>query len=507
MRACEHQGEGRGAAEARISPTRTFAPTHPRTHAPTHPRTIRPVIDAFHLPALPHPPTTTWSYGKGADALEVRVPRLTPALLREQVRALVDAREAHLARRPVGEIVEVIDRVAARLLDPADELRVAAERALPAATGYSPPMVRRVLDRMAADWRSGPLRDLLRTEFGDPRALDGWVPGRQGRVAAFGPRLATHVFSGNVPGVSVTALVRSLLVKAATLGKAAVGEPLLAALFARGVAREDAELGACLAVTYWAGGDEEMERAALEHADAVVVYGGADAVSAIRARTPASARFLGYGPKISFGAVGRGSLTADRAPDVACAAALDASTFDQQGCVSPHLFYVEEGGPVSPREWAEMLAKEMAAVERHLPRGTLAPGESSAIRQLRAEAEFAEAGGGGTALFASREGTAWTVVFDPDPAFAASCLNRVVRVKPVADLSRVPALVERYASVLQTVGVAASADAAERLALELGRLGASRVAPIGRMAWPPPAWHHDGRPPLRALVRWCDLED
>jgi hypothetical protein len=471
--------------------------------------TVRsPVIDAFHLPALEHPRATTWSYGKGDDAFEVRIPRLSPADLKRQVEALVTARDRHLAHRPVAEIVGVIDAVAARLLDPADPLRQAAERALPAVTAYSPPMIRLVLDRMATDWRAPRLRELLRAEFGDPRVLDGFrpAPRSNGLHAAFGPRLAVHVFSGNVPGVAVTSLVRSLLLKSATLGKAAVGEPLLAALFARGVAEADAELGQCLAVTYWPGGDEAMERAALDAADAVVVYGGADAVATIRSRTPVTARFVGYGPKVSFGVVGRGSLGENDAREAARGAALDASTFDQQGCVSPHLFYVEEGGPVPPDAWAAMLAEEMAAVERELPRGVLAPGESSSIRQLRAEAEFAEAGGGGVRLHASAEGTAWTVVFDPRPDFSASCLNRVIRVKPVASLDDVPALVERFGPVLQTVGVAADAESTRALAEALARIGASRFTSFGQMAWPPPWWHHDGRPPLRELARWADIE-
>ncbi len=466
------------------------------------------MIEAFHLPALPGAPTTTWSYGKGADAFEVRVPRLTAALLREQVRALGDARAEHLAGRPVASVVEVVDRVAARFLDPADPLRRTAERALPAMTGYSPGMIRLVLDRMAADWRAAPLRELLRSEFGDPRVLDGFAPtGRGGAERmAVGPRLVAHVFSGNVPGVAVTALVRALLLKAAALGKTAVGEPLLAALFARGVAEADPGLGACLAVTYWPGGDDEIERAALEAADAVVVYGGAEAVAAVRERTPQGTRFLGYGPKISFGVVGRAALAGDAAARAARGAALDASTFDQQGCVSPHLFYVEEGGEVNPREWAGLLAREMEAVERELPRGTLAPRESSSIRQLRAVAEFAQAGGGGTELHASREGTAWTVIHDPDPAFAASCLNRVVRVKPVGSLDEVAERVERFAPFLQTVGVAADPGSTRALAASLARIGAARVAALGNMAWPPQTWHHDGRPPLRDLVRWCDLE-
>lgn len=471
---------------------------------------MRPdVIDAFHLPAIEHPRTNTWAFGRGEDAFEVRVPRLSPVDLRRQVDALAAARDRLLANRPVAEIVEVVDGVAARFLDPADPLRRAAERALPAVTNYSPAMIRLVLDRMAADWRAPRLRELLRAEFGDPRVLDGFIPAPRahGQQAAFGPRLAVHVFSGNVPGVAVTSLIRSLLVKAGTLGKAAVGEPLLAALFARGVAEGDAALGACLAVTYWAGGDEMMERAALDAADAVVVYGGAEAVASIRARTPATARFLGYGPRVSFGVVGRAALEGDGAREAARGAALDASTFDQQGCVSPHLFYVEEGGSVEPEAWAGLLAEAMAETERALPRGILAPGESSAIRQLRGEAEFAEAAGGGLRLHASAEGTAWTVVYDPRPDFTASCLNRVVRVKPVARLDEVPALVERFAPVLQTVGIAGAPAETRALALALGRMGASRFAPLGRMAWPPPWWHHDGRPPLRDLVRWVDLEE
>ena len=467
-------------------------------------------IDAFHLPALPDPPTSTWPYGQGETAMELRVPMVDAALLRKQVEALGEARDRYLADRPVHDVVRVVDRVAVRLQDAGDPLRKLAEAALPRITGYSPPMVRLVLDRMAPEWRADRLRALLRSELEDPAVLDGFRPRRHapGKSRAWGPRVATHVFSGNVPGVAVTSLVRSLLVKSAALGKTAVGEPLLAALFARGVAEEDPELGECLAVTYWHGGDDALEAAALGMADAVVVYGGAEAVAAVRAATPAGTRVLAYGPKLSFGVVGREALADEEAAArVAAVAALEVATFDQQGCVSPHLFYVEEGGAADPRAWARLLAGAMADTERELPRGAVARSEASAIRQLRGEAEFAQLAGGGVELHASARGTTWTVVYEADPAFAPSCLNRVVRVKPVPSLDAVPALAAGTASLLQTVGVAASPERTERLAAALGRAGASRVAPLGKMAWPPGTWHHDGHPPLGEMLRWCDLEE
>ncbi len=83
----------------------------------------------------------------------------------------------------------------------------------------------------------------------------------------------------------------------------------------------------------------------------------------------------------------------------------------------------------------------------------------------------------------------------------------MVRVKPVPSLDAVPALAAGTASLLQTVGVAASPERTEKLAAALGRAGASRVSPLGKMAWPPGTWHHDGHPPLGEMLRWCDLEE
>ncbi len=98
------------------------------------------------------------------------------------------------------------------------------------------------------------------------------------------------------------------------------------------------------------------------------------------------------------------------------------------------------------------------------------------------------------------------MLWDPDPVFAASCLNRTVRVKPVRERAPAPRRAHPAAPALHSVGVAADPERSRILADALGSGGASRVVPIGKMAWPPPEWHHDGRPPLADLVRWCDWE-
>lgn len=459
------------------------------------------MIQAYHLPALPGIATTVERFGKGDGAVELALPLLTPELVARQAEALRQERDA-LAARPARELAALLGGVAERFLSEGDALREAALSALPAVAGYSPEMARLVLDGMAAQWRGERLLDLLGREFGDAAVLDGFVRLGGRRVLAVAPALTVQLFAGNVPGVTVTALVRSLLVKSPVLGKAASGEPLLPALFARALAEQDAALGRALAVAWWRGGNQYLERAALERAEAVVAYGSNDSVGSLRRRAPPGARFIGYGHKFSFGVVARERATSAAAR----AAAIDVATFDQRGCVSPQLIYVEEGGAASPREWAGLLASELAKLEPRLPRGPLSPGEASALRELRAETDFAGLSEGGARLFEPARGTGWLVIFDPDPAPAPSCLNRAVRVKPVSSLGEVPDLVARAAPLLQTVGVAAPECRVEELAVRLAVFGASRVCPLGQMSWPPPEWHHDGLPPLRSLVRWCDWE-
>lgn len=465
-------------------------------------------LDAFHLPGLAESAVAGWDVREyDGGAVRLRVPVLEPARLAAATEALIAARDEHLAGRPVDAVVESIDRAARRLLDPGDPARRTAESALPAVTGYSPPMVRWVLDRMAADWRRPALERLLADELGDPRVLDGFRPrpdaGR--RVRAFGPDLALHIFAGNVPGVAVTSLIRSLLVKAATLGKSASGDPLLPAIFARTLADVDPELGRCLAVSYWPGGSVGLETAAFLAADAIVVYGGAEVIESVRARAPATARLIEHGPRLSFAIVARERLAGPVVDSTLDATAGAVAAFDQHGCVSPHVVYVEAGGDTAPDAFAARLAEALDRLERELPRGRVGAAEAAAIQHVRGAAEFRAIGGRGVELHAS-DGTAYTVVYDPDPEFRISCLNRVVWVKPVPSLDAAAAAARPFARYLQTVGVAADDERRAALADRLGRMGASRVSGLERMAWPPPSWHHDGRGPLRELIRWVDLE-
>ncbi|CAN5887301.1 acyl-CoA reductase [soil metagenome] len=431
--------------------------------------------------------------------------------------ALMEAR-VRLLELPVARIIDAMDSAVRRLRDRGGPHRAGALHAMTAVTGYSRAMADLVLDRMSEDWLAPALHRLIRSEFGGPEALDGFMRRHDhalGRAVA--PPLGLHVFAGNIPGVSITSIIRGLLVRSAVLGKSAVGEPVLAPLFARLLAQADPVVGACVAVTYWPGGDTDLEAAALRRVRLVVHYGGDHALDSLRGRATADTRFVDHGPRISFAIISaRHGMPVAAAADTARAVAL----FDQQGCVSPQIAYVI-GDVEQATRFAESVAAELRVLQTSLPRGRIGPGEAAAVRDLRTRAEFRDISGEDVSLWGD-EALAWTVIRDPDPTFTGTCLNRTLVVKHVAAFEDVLRFVRPFGRYLQTVGVAGfgemkgfgegtapDRDAGwwiERVAAELGEIGATRVAPIRAMPWPPVDWQHDGRGPLRELTRWLDLE-
>jgi len=472
---------------------------------------MKTIFNACHLPTSSTglatvPPTLVWETVDVTEGVGVRYP-VWPGDVAEQL--LVALREAgtRLAEVPVQDLVDCIGRVAHRFLDSSGPLRHEAIDLLVPTAGISKEMASEIVTGMALDWTADRLSELLSRELRDPGVLDGFRRVDEGRkVRARGPLLTFHVGAGTVPGVSVTSMIRALLVKSAVLLKPGLGDVVLPVLFAKALAEEAPELSDAVAVTYWPGGSSPLEGLALQRAEAVVVYGGDEVVTSLRARTPVTTRFVSYHHRLSAGLVGREALTEERAPHVARMAARAVSMFDQRGCVSPHVIYVEEGGAVDPGEWAALLASAMADLEVEIPGGLLTAPEASAVHQMRGAAELREASGGGVRVFHGDQ-SFWTVILEDEMSFTPSCLNRVVSLVPTPDLGGVADSLGNVGRHLQTVAIEGAEDRLPMLAEALSRAGATRVTSFEKAPWPPPWWRHDGAPVLTGLIRWIDLEE
>ncbi len=423
---------------------------------------------------------------------------LTPDSLRSIIAGLLSARECHLVRRPVQDILASISAVVARFLDPSSDERQHAEALLPAESGLSPEMVRHSLPLLFQEYQPERLRGLVAAELGG--VLDRVERGLRAR----GPRLISHILAGNLPGAGQDAIVFSLLVKSATLVKAASSGGGLQGLFAGSLRQHDPELGSCLAVVTWPGGTVELEDIAFSEAGLVVASGSDESLAAIRRRV--SGRFIGYGHKLSLSLLTHEAL--DQAQEAAERTAYDMALFDQHGCLSPQLVYVEDYGAVSPRAFAGLLAGALAGWQTRLPRGRISPAASSQIRRARDEAEWQALAGRDIVLHASPEGTEWTVIYEADPTFVPSPLYRTVRVKPLATFDQLSALLAPWRPYLEAVGTVVPSAGHRRQALleVLTDSGLSRICPVGTMQTPPLGWRHGGRPRLAELVSWTAMD-
>jgi hypothetical protein len=380
--------------------------------------------------------------------------------------------DAAVAARPRGR--PLADTVAA--------LAAAADRwrADPALAGLAPEMG---LSRALVDAAVALAADAL-----DPAAMTALVEDELGAGAARGPApdgpaLVAHVVASNVPALALPAIAHACLAGAAVLVKSGRDDRLSAPAFQRALAAVDPALGATVVPAYWPGGDPAHD-AVLRRADVVVVTGGEAAVAAFAGRSLRAV--VTHGPRFGVALVGREAL-AD-AGRVADAIALDVALHDQRGCLSPHVIYVETGGPLAPRAFAEGLAAALDAVAARLPPGPLDVAERARARLAAAEADWLPdalvlAGAGGC------------VVYAPTAPAAPTPGRRTVRVHPLARLVDAPPLLPDGA--VECVGVA-GVDPAPLVAALRAR-GVSRVCPVGRMQCPPVSWPRGQRRPLAAL--------
>jgi hypothetical protein len=324
---------------------------------------------------------------------------------------------------------------------------------------------------------------LVHAELGNAEVLDDFQPYGLHSAKAVGPGTILHIISGNTPAAGLQSLIRGLLLGAHNFCKVpSAGLPQLVEF------RQ--ALPAPLAVRVEI--KRELPAEWLEEADAVIVFGNDNTIAQLRSRIRPGQIFLTHGHKLSFGVIFE-----DATLSSAAGAARDASIFDQQGCLSPHVFFVAN----DPLAYAAKLAAEMERVHARQPRGALSLPDANAIRNLRTELAFRLANDEPVAVFQSMDSTAWTVAFDAMPGFPVSPLNRFIFVKP---------LPEDFAEVLADVRPHLSCAGIWPATLENARtladFGVSRICPVGGMQLPPTTWHQDGQQVLAPLVRWVDCE-
>ena len=398
-------------------------------------------------------------------------------------------------------IAERISRAAAAWLEPGSRYMAEACERAERSTGFRPEMIRWSLNELMRRLTPRSLVALVETELGAvepfqaPRSHGSEPCQRSGNP----PGLIFQVLAGTVPPVAVETIVLALLARGPLLLKTASDEPIISRLFLESLRDCAPDLARHVAVLTWSGGEDELDDAACRAADIVVAYGGNDAVNALLSRSRFPTRFYGYGHRVSFAIIGPGSFGGRASIDRAVEAlALDASAYDQRGCMSPHCVFVSNKAPWSPTDFATRLAEHgFPSVQKWLPRGRLSDEVGAAIQQARGVAEFT------ARAFVSE---ASLVTLQAETRFVPSPGGRTIHVIPYEAEDDLLDAIRPLAGAISTVGLAIDQRLEGPLTHQLGRLGARRIARIGRMQRPIWLRNHDGRPRIGDWIDWTDVE-
>jgi hypothetical protein len=433
-------------------------------------------------------------------------------MITEACQTLKRNRERYLLNRSTDSLIKVLSDVADGWLQAENPFRKLALELGPAETVFSRAILARGLDNLFQQFTRENFHALLVQEFGDVKRLDAMTATaaeqkQNGIAIVNAPEFQVHIAAGNIPNPTLTSIVFGLLARSAQFVKCASGATFLPRLFAHSIYDADAKLGACLEIAEWRGGNTDLENALFAEADCVTATGDDETLVAIRSRLPIKTRFLDYGHRVSFGFVAHEVLYGSRAKKIVAAATDDMVAWNQLGCLSPHVIYVQLGGEVSPEYFAQLLAEELERREQTEPRGELPAEHAAAIASRRGIYEVRAAHSPETTQhWCSKDSTAWTVIYEADARFQLSCLNRFIYVKGVADLKTALENADDIRGNVSTVGIAAPEEKTNEIATQLARWGVTRICPLGQMQNPPLTWRHDGRPALGDLMTWCDYE-
>jgi phenylacetate-coenzyme A ligase PaaK-like adenylate-forming protein len=426
----------------------------------------------------------------------------------EEVLDRAEAVRGILPSIDIRHILDLLDRVGRLWSHPDYAPRRLAIRHLPEVVGFSPQMVERGLDELGRLLSRQNLLEMLRFELGTLEPLDRWTwkPGYNGYIRGLPLGVVLHVSPGNVFLGAVDSLLRGLLTKNTNILKVSSADPIFPLLFAQTLAEQDHEgrIAGSFAIVSFRGGEEDLEARFKARCQGTVVWGGEKALQAWGRDLPVGNRLVPYGPRMSLAVITRDWLDKANLTEAAVALATDVAMWEQRGCGSPQMLFLEDSGPCG-EDFLSALRQALDDLAFRLPPARLSLDEKVEILRERELARFGELTGSSRAWFPEGDNR-WTVLWRQATDRLGSPLNRTVVVHPYTSWAEVLEALAPYREVLQSVGLGARGSALRDLSADLVGLGATRITEIGRMHSSKAGSPHDGSFQLDRLLRWVSIE-
>ncbi len=310
------------------------------------------------------------------------------------------------------------------------------------------------------------------------------------------PECCHIILAGNVFTACLQPFAMALGVGIPIICKPASEQWAFPWLFRRALQHVEPDLAEALGIVTFSRNDVEMMDAFLDSAMLAVVYGGDDTIRMVRRKAPATCRLVEHGHGISLAYLDQHSLH-DRT--LAKELALDIAAYDQHGCLSPQVVWLEAGAPAAHKyEFLTSLHEELSRLEMLLPRGPLDEGAAAAQMQWRGVAVCI------AQLF---EASAHAIAYSPNGDLDSGPGFRNILVCDCAGPEEFTRLIAPYGAHLKQVGLACSPQVARQILETLAPNQSPRLCPVGQMQKPPFTGYTEGLHPASSFVKWVHMQD
>jgi len=491
------------------------------------------------------------------EAVDAVIAR-SPSLNIDQWQQLIERLRPNRKRVPQAEsywkrLESALEIVSKQLVDPHTKLHQQMIQGIPIYSGFSEAMIRfsmQSLDlvnitdlpnalKINPTWKStqawqamsglkGWLRFYPQNLLGKMRAKLPFFHHHSIFSSIKTPELITGYASGNVPG---TALLIAILSQTsedhdghppAILIRNSRREPIFSAAVLSAIEAIDPDLFANTAVLVWDYENQILQNLILTQADLLIAAASDETIDQIReqkksVQSKSRTRLHAHGHKVSFSIISRSVLLLDLFDPstntplidiITRLAGLDSIIWDQFGCLSARVHFVEQGAEstYSPLEYAQHLSLQLRMLAQYLPRGNWSRNRLHTLFDRYKALEVS-----GKVQVCSDYNDEFLVVMDTRELTRQllyqqinECQGRVIIIKPVSNLMEIP---NRYLSVLppqnlQSLSVAMGHPGETLTVEELEFLhkcalcGITAIRSVGRGAFPQLAYSWDGLIPL-----------
>ena len=406
--------------------------------------------------------------------------------------------QSKLEKYSIDELISYLSEISKTWLHEDSELKIFQQQGLSFLSNWLESSNLRAMADQALNGQRG---------ISDSFAVDKFNEYRKIRAVPRG--MVVHWLAGNVPLLGMLALAQAIVTKNANILKVPSKNsgvlPLMLNTMTKynltlptGKVIKGRDITDTIALVYFEKDNKIAAENLSKISDIRIAWGGQEAIESVLSLPKKhTAEDVIFGPKLSYMAIGKESLNKEtNLQKLFRRVATDCSVFDQYACASPHTIFVERGGELSPKEFAENLAEHMEKAASRIPKEPADAGTAGNINSIRMLYEFTET------LWTSDD-TSWSVLFDEkgQDGLVNPTYSRVITVRAINDIYEAAAFASHD---IQTIGLSLAPKRKYHFAEIASKNGACRFPDIGRMTHFDSPW--DGMFLINRLIKFISLE-